>query len=65
VSGRTAYRVGDAVDHRRFGAGEVTAIRDGTMVVRFGAQERIFVPGIAPLTKMGQSGEGGGASVYG
>ena len=68
MSKRTAYRVGDAVRHRRFGPGEVTATRDGTIVVKFGTQERIFVPEIAPLTKMGQGGQGGeegGVHVYG
>ena len=63
--GRTAYRVGDAVHHRRFGPGEVTTIRDGTIVVRFGTQEKIFVPEIAPLTKIGQGDKEGKVSVYG
>jgi hypothetical protein len=52
VSGRIAYRAGDAVRHARFGVGEVAATGDGRVVVRFGTQERVFVPEIAPLTKI-------------
>jgi DNA helicase-2/ATP-dependent DNA helicase PcrA len=51
ASDATAYRAGERVKHARFGVGEVVEATDGKVVVRFGTQERIFVPEIAPLTK--------------
>jgi hypothetical protein len=51
ATGATAYRAGERVRHAKFGVGEVVEAGDGKVVVRFGAQERVFVPEIAPLTK--------------
>jgi DNA helicase-2/ATP-dependent DNA helicase PcrA len=31
--------------------GEVVEVQDGKLVIRFGSQERIFVPELAPLSK--------------
>jgi DNA helicase II / ATP-dependent DNA helicase PcrA len=45
------YRAGERVRHARFGIGEVVEAGGGRVVVRFGTQERVFVPEIAPLTK--------------
>jgi DNA helicase-2/ATP-dependent DNA helicase PcrA len=39
------------VRHAKFGVGEVVEAGGGKVVVRFGTQERVFVPEIAPLTK--------------
>jgi DNA helicase II / ATP-dependent DNA helicase PcrA len=47
----SSFRAGERVRHARFGVGEVVEAGDGKVVVRFGGQERIFVPEIAPLTK--------------
>jgi DNA helicase II / ATP-dependent DNA helicase PcrA len=47
-----SYRAGERVRHTRFGEGEVVEAGEGRVVVRFGAQERIFVPEIAPLSKV-------------
>src|SRR5919112_762093 len=44
VSGSVSYRAGERVRHARFGVGEVVEAGDGKVVVRFGAQERVFVP---------------------
>jgi len=52
VSGSVPYRAGERVRHARFGVGEVVEAGDGKVVVRFGAQERVFVPEIAPLSKV-------------
>jgi DNA helicase II / ATP-dependent DNA helicase PcrA len=51
ASSATAYRAGERVRHAKFGVGEVVEAGDGKVVVKFGTQERIFVPDIAPLTK--------------
>ncbi len=59
VSGRISYRVGDVVRHARLGRGEVTATGEGRVVIRFGADERTFVPELAPLTKIGKADAGG------
>ena len=45
------YRAGEKVRHAKFGVGEVVESGDGRVVVRFGRQERIFVPEIAPLSR--------------
>jgi DNA helicase-2/ATP-dependent DNA helicase PcrA len=45
------YRAGERVRHAKFGVGEVVEAGGGRVVVRFGTQERIFVPEIAPLTR--------------
>ncbi|CAN5223121.1 DNA helicase PcrA [soil metagenome] len=45
------FSAGEKVRHAKFGVGEVVEARDGKVVVRFGGQERIFVPELAPLSK--------------
>ena len=52
VSGAVQYRAGEKVRHARFGLGEVVEAGAGRVVVRFGTQERVFVPEIAPLSKV-------------
>ncbi|HEY6674230.1 MAG TPA: hypothetical protein VIZ59_04880 [Rubrobacteraceae bacterium] len=47
-----SYRAGEKVRHARFGVGEVVEAGAGRVVVRFGTQERVFVPEIAPLSKI-------------
>jgi DNA helicase-2/ATP-dependent DNA helicase PcrA len=47
-----AFRAGERVRHAKFGVGEVVEAASGRVVVRFGGQERVFVPEIAPLTKV-------------
>jgi ATP-dependent DNA helicase UvrD/PcrA len=47
-----SYRAGEKVRHARFGVGEVVEAGAGRVVVRFGTQERVFVPEIAPLSKV-------------
>jgi DNA helicase-2/ATP-dependent DNA helicase PcrA len=51
ASDTTAFHTGERVRHAKFGVGEVVEAGDGKVVVRFGTQEKIFVPEIAPLTK--------------
>jgi DNA helicase-2/ATP-dependent DNA helicase PcrA len=51
AQGTTSYRAGERVRHAKFGVGEVVEAGGGKVVVRFGTQERVFVPEIAPLTK--------------
>jgi ATP-dependent DNA helicase UvrD/PcrA len=48
----STFRAGERVRHARFGVGEVVEAGGGKVVVRFGAQERVFVPEIAPLAKV-------------
>jgi DNA helicase II / ATP-dependent DNA helicase PcrA len=48
---RETYRAGERVRHAKFGIGEVVEAGGGRVVVRFGTQERVFVPEIAPLTR--------------
>jgi len=50
-AGTSTFRAGERVRHAKFGVGEVVEAGGGKVVVRFGAQERVFVPEIAPLTK--------------
>jgi DNA helicase-2/ATP-dependent DNA helicase PcrA len=45
------YSAGEKVRHTKFGVGEVVEAGAGKVVVRFGSQERIFVPELAPLSK--------------
>src|SRR5215213_8173679 len=52
VSGETAYKTGERVRHARFGVGEVVEAASGRIVIRFGTEERTFVPEIAPLSKV-------------
>jgi DNA helicase-2/ATP-dependent DNA helicase PcrA len=46
-----AFSAGERVRHAKFGVGEVVEAQDGKVVVRFGAEERIFVPELAPLSR--------------
>jgi DNA helicase-2/ATP-dependent DNA helicase PcrA len=46
-----AFSAGERVRHAKFGVGEVVEAQDGKVVVRFGSEERIFVPELAPLSK--------------
>jgi DNA helicase-2/ATP-dependent DNA helicase PcrA len=52
VSGGTQYRAGEQVRHGKFGVGEVVEAAPGKVVIRFGTEERTFVPEIAPLSKV-------------
>jgi DNA helicase-2/ATP-dependent DNA helicase PcrA len=52
ASGETRYRAGERVRHARFGVGEVVEAGAGRIVIRFGTEERTFVPEIAPLSKV-------------
>jgi len=45
------YSAGERVRHAKFGVGEVVEAQGGRVVVRFGSEERIFVPELAPLSK--------------
>lgn len=49
--GTVPFRAGERVRHARFGVGEVVEAGGGRVVVRFGTQERTFVPELAPLRK--------------
>ena len=49
--GTPTFRAGERVRHAKFGVGEVVEAGGGKVVVRFGAQERVFVPEIAPLSR--------------
>jgi superfamily I DNA/RNA helicase len=51
VSGGVTYRTGEKVRHAKFGVGEVVEAGAGKVVIRFGTEERTFVPEIAPLSK--------------
>jgi hypothetical protein len=42
-SPREIYDEGDWIDHPKFGQGEITAIRDGKIEVRFGKEKRLFL----------------------
>ncbi|MDQ3923600.1 MAG: ATP-binding domain-containing protein, partial [Actinomycetota bacterium] len=45
------YSAGERVRHAKFGLGEVIEAQEGKVVVRFGSEERILVPELAPLSK--------------
>src|ERR671932_89949 len=45
------YSVGEKVRHTKFGVGEVVEAQEGKVVVRFGSEEKILVPELAPLSK--------------
>ncbi|MDQ4083234.1 MAG: UvrD-helicase domain-containing protein, partial [Actinomycetota bacterium] len=45
------YSAGERVRHAKFGLGEVVEAQEGKVVVRFGSEERILVPELAPLSK--------------
>jgi DNA helicase-2/ATP-dependent DNA helicase PcrA len=51
ASGASAFRAGESVRHAKFGLGEVVEAASGRVVVRFGTEERTFVPELAPLSK--------------
>lgn len=42
-SPREAYTEGEWIDHPKFGQGEVVAIREGKIEVRFGTEKRVFI----------------------
>ncbi|MBA2693879.1 MAG: ATP-dependent DNA helicase PcrA, partial [Rubrobacter sp.] len=46
-----SYEAGEKVRHAKFGVGEVVDASEGKIVVRFGGEERIFIPDLAPLSK--------------
>jgi DNA helicase-2/ATP-dependent DNA helicase PcrA len=46
------FSKGDRVKHGKFGEGEVVSTGGGKVVVRFGTEEKTFVPGLAPLSKV-------------
>jgi DNA helicase-2/ATP-dependent DNA helicase PcrA len=50
-AGTSTFRAGERVRHSKFGIGEVIEAGGGKVVVRFGTQERVFVPEIAPLSR--------------
>jgi DNA helicase-2/ATP-dependent DNA helicase PcrA len=52
ASGGTEYRAGERVRHAKFGVGEVVEVAAGRIVIRFGTEERTFVPEIAPLSRI-------------
>jgi DNA helicase II / ATP-dependent DNA helicase PcrA len=52
ATGGTQYRAGERVRHAKFGEGEVVEAGAGRIVIRFGTEERTFVPEIAPLSKI-------------
>ncbi|MFG0221343.1 hypothetical protein, partial [Streptococcus suis] len=49
ASSGVSYSAGERVRHAKFGVGQVVEAGDGKVVVRFGGQERTFVPEMAPL----------------
>ncbi|CAA9484525.1 MAG: ATP-dependent DNA helicase UvrD/PcrA [uncultured Rubrobacteraceae bacterium] len=46
------YSAGEKVRHAKFGVGQVVEAGGGKVIVRFGNQERTFVPEMAPLSKV-------------
>jgi DNA helicase-2/ATP-dependent DNA helicase PcrA len=52
TSGGAVYKAGERVRHTKFGVGEVVEAGVGKVVIRFGTEERTFVPEIAPLSKV-------------
>ncbi|MGI9050669.1 MAG: ATP-dependent helicase [Rubrobacteraceae bacterium] len=52
VPEKALFGVGDKVRHAKFGVGEVVEADTGKLVVRFGAQVKTLVPGLAPLSKV-------------
>lgn len=61
----SAFRVGDSVRHKRYGRGEVIAVGGGRVSVRFGEDDKTFVPEIAPLKKVVAPENTLGMTVYG
>jgi DNA helicase II / ATP-dependent DNA helicase PcrA len=52
ASGGVAYKAGERVRHTKFGVGEVVEAGVGKVIIRFGTEERTFVPEIAPLSRI-------------
>jgi DNA helicase-2/ATP-dependent DNA helicase PcrA len=52
AAGDGEFAKGDRVRHSKFGEGEVVSVGGGKVVVRFGSEEKTFVPGLAPLSKV-------------
>lgn len=50
-SGESPYKAGERVRHAKFGVGDVVEAEPGRLVVRFGAEEKVLVPEIAPLSR--------------
>ena len=46
------YSAGETVRHAKFGVGQVVEAAGGKVVVRFGNQEKTFIPEMAPLSKV-------------
>jgi hypothetical protein len=42
-SPREAFSEGDWIEHPKFGQGEVVAIREGKIEVKFGTEKRVFI----------------------
>jgi hypothetical protein len=57
VSNAPSFTEGEKVRHAKFGIGEIVESTDDRVVVKFGEQERRFVPQIAPLSKIAVSDE--------
>lgn len=53
-NGAATYRAGDAVNHRRYGAGVVVAAEGGRVVVSFGGDEKTLLIDRAPLARLGE-----------
>ncbi|MGH3087773.1 MAG: UvrD-helicase domain-containing protein [Rubrobacteraceae bacterium] len=51
VSSSVPYKAGEKVRHAKFGVGEVVEAVDEKIIVRFGGEERIFIPDLAPLSR--------------
>ncbi len=51
VQAESLYRAGERVRHAKFGVGEVVEAERGRVVVRFGSEEKVLVPEIAPLSR--------------
>ncbi len=47
-----SYSSGERVRHPKFGEGEVVEATETRLVVKFGQEEKILVPGLAPLSKV-------------
>ena len=50
-AGQPTYKAGERVRHAKFGVGDVVEAEPGRLVVRFGAEEKVLVPEIAPLSR--------------
>ena len=48
---KALFSVGEKVRHAKFGVGEVVEADGGKVIVRFGAETKTLVPGLAPLSK--------------